>query len=148
MVTEQSVAAAIFFVPKIMSVTVDTTRLNRIIRTCDGEMADVIATVAFAIERIYKINVPVDTGATRSSTFTKLKRGGHQPAQRDGVVYVDLPEPQSDLEAIVGPTTEYAIDIELGTNRMAARPVLTQAVEQVTNDMERHHSAMGRALSG
>ena len=131
-----------------MSVTVDTTRLNRIIQTCDGEMADVVATVAFAIERLAKMNAPVDTGALRSSIYTKTKQGGRQPAQRDGVVYVDLPEPESDLEAIVGPTVEYGIWQELGTSRNAAQPYLMPAVEQVTNDMERHHSAMGRALSG
>jgi HK97 gp10 family phage protein len=131
-----------------MSVEVDTTRLNRIIHNSDGEVADVIATIAFAIERLAKVNAPVDTGALRSSIYTKLKTGGHEPAQRDGVVYVDIPEPESELEAIVGPTVEYGIWVELGTSRMAAQPFLTPAVEQVTNDLARFHGDMGRALSG
>ena len=131
-----------------MSVEVDTSRLNRILRNVDGDFADVVATVGFAIEREYKINVPVDTGATRASTFTKLPTGGNQPAAWEGVQYVDLPDP-GDLEAIVGPTTNYAIDIELGTSRMAARPVLTQAVETVARGLGSTISTPARrALEG
>lgn len=129
-----------------MSVTVDTSRLNRILRSCDGDMADVIATVAFAIEREAKVRAPVDTGALRASIYTKLKQGGHQPTQREGAVYVDLPDPESELEAIVGPTVEYGIWQELGTNRMAAQPYLTPAVERIASQLERHYGDMGRAL--
>lgn len=118
-----------------MSVEVDTSRLNRILRNVDGDMADVVATVGFAIEREYKKNVPVDTGATRSSTMTKLPNGNPTPAAWAGVAYVDLPEPHKG-EAIVGPTTNYAIHIELGTESMAARPVLMQAVATVTRDID------------
>lgn len=128
-------------------VTVNTVRLNNIIRNVDGNVADVIATIAFAVERQAKINAPVDTGALRSSIYTKLKHGGHQPDQRDGVVYVDIPEPKNELEAIVGPTTEYALWVELGTGRMAAQPYLLPAVEQVSADLDRFHGDMGRALS-
>lgn len=130
-----------------MSVEIDTSRLNRIIRRVDGNMGDVIATIAFAIERLAKIKAPVDTGALRSSIYTKLKSGGHQPDQRDGVVYVDIPEPESELEAVVGPTVEYGIWLELGTGHMAAQPYLLPAVEQIANDLEQHHGDMGRALT-
>lgn len=130
-----------------MSVEVNTTRLNRIIRNVDGNMADVVATIGFAVERVAKELAPVDTGALRSSIYTKIKQGGHQPDQRDGVVYVDLPEPESELEAIVGPTVEYGIWLELGTDRMAAQPYLTPAVEQITNNLERFHGDIGRALT-
>lgn len=138
-----------FLLGKIMSVTVDTVRLNRIVRNVDGNMGDVIATIAFAIERQAKINATpfVDTDAHRSSIYAKLKAGGHQPDQRDGVVYVDIPEPESELEAIVGPTVEYGIWLELGTNHMAAQPYLLPAVEQIANDLEQHHGDMGRALT-
>lgn len=131
-----------------MSVQVDTSRLNRILRNVDGDMAEVVRTVGFAIEREYKIHVPVDSGATEASTWTKTKNGGNQPAHWEGVVYVDLPEPKP-LEAVVGPTTNYAIWIELGTSRMAARPVLTQAVATVTRDLDRHiQPGTRRALEG
>ena len=130
-----------------MSVEVDTSRLNRIIRRVDGNMAEVIATIGFAVERVAKELAPVDTGALRSSIYTKLKAGGHHPDQRDGVVYVDLPEPESDLEAVIGPTVEYGIWLELGTDRMAAQPYLTPAVEQIASNLERFHGDMGRALT-
>ena len=126
-------------------VTVNTTRLNNIIRNVDGDVADVIATIAFAVERQAKLNAPVDTGALRASIYTKLKSGGHQPGQYDGVVYVDLPEPESELVAIVGPTTEYGIFVELGSSRRAATPYLQPAVDQITNDLDRFHSDLGRA---
>lgn len=120
-----------------MSVEVNTTRLNRILRNVDGDMAEVLASVGFAIERIAKTLSPVDTGANRASIYTKTKKGGRAPDQWTGVVYVDLPEPRTELEVIVGPTTEYAIGLELGTNRRAATPFLTPAIEQVTRDLER-----------
>lgn len=131
-----------------MSVTVNTVRLNRIIRNVDDDVADVIATIAFAVERLAKENAPVDTGALRASIYTKTKAGGHQPTQSDGVVYVDIPEPENDLVAIVGPTVEYGIWQELGTNSMAAQPFLLPAVEQIANNLERFHGDIGEALRG
>lgn len=130
-----------------MSVTVNTIRLNRIIRASAGNVADVIATIAFAIERQAKVNAPVDTGALRSSIYTKLKHGGHQPDQRDGVVYVDIPEPDSELEAIVGPTVVYGINQELGSSHTAAQPYLSPAVEYVADNLEQFNGDMGRALT-
>jgi HK97 gp10 family phage protein len=135
-----------FLLVKIMSVTVNTTRLNNIIRNVDGDMADVVATIAFAVERVAKTMAPVETGALKASIYAKLKKGGHQPTQFDGVVYVDLPEPESELEAIVGPTVEYGIYLELGTSRQSAQPYLTPAVEQITNSLERYRRDMRRAL--
>lgn len=132
-----------------MSVEVNTTRLNQILRNVDGDMADVVASVAFAVERIAKTMSPVDTGANRASIYTKTKAGGRAPAQWTGVIYVDLPEPHDQLEAIVGPTTEYGIFLELGTSRRAATPFLTPAVEQVARDLERHiGTGTRRALEG
>lgn len=132
-----------------MSVQVDTSRLNRILRDVDGDMADVVRTVGFAIEREAKTVAPVDTGALRASIYTKTKAGGRAPAQWTGVVYVDLPEPHDQLEAIVGPSTEYSIYVELGTSRQAAQPYLTPAVESVARDIE-HIIQPGtrRALEG
>ena len=131
-----------------MTVTVSTTRLNRIIRGVDDDVADVIATIAFAVERAAKERAPVDTGALRASIYTKLKRGGHEPTQWDGVVYVAIPDPDSDLEAIVGPTVEYAIVQELGGNTHAAHPYLLPAVEQVANQLEQFNGDFRRAVTG
>lgn len=132
-----------------MSVEVDTSKLNRILRSVDGDMADVVATVGFAIERVAKTLAPVDTGALHDSIYTKTKAGGRQPSQRAGVVYVDLPEPHSQLQVIVGPTVSYGIFLELGTGTQAAQPYLTPAVEQVTRDLDRHiRTGSRRALEG
>lgn len=130
-----------------MSVTVNTTRLNRIIHNVDGDVADVIATIAFAVERLAKENAPVDTGALRASIYTKTKAGGRQPTQSEGAVYVDIPEPENELEAIVGPTVEYGVFVELGSNRSPAQPYLLPAVEQIANSLDRFNGDLGRALS-
>ena len=130
-----------------MSVTVNTRRLDVIIRNAPGNVAEVIETIAFAVERRAKEMAPVDTGALKSSIFTKTKRGGRQPNQRDGVVYVDLPEPENDTQAIVGPTVDYGIWQELGTSRTAAQPYLVPAVEAVASSLERYRGDFGKALT-
>lgn len=131
-----------------MSVEVDTSRINRILRNVDGDFAEVVATVGFAIERIAKTMAPVDTGALRASIYTKLPNGSLRPTERAGVQYVKLPNPRRG-EAIVGPTVGYAIVVELGSDTQAAQPYLTPAVVQVGRGLDLYiRTGARRALEG
>ena len=69
----------------------------------------------------------VDTGATMNSIQARKPMGMFaQFMQAMGVGGADA----EDIEWRIGPTTEYAPFIELGTNRMAARPSLVPALKQ------------------
>lgn len=79
-----------------------------------GEMRDAaaraVARAAHDVEAAAKQRAPVDTGALRNSIQTWF----------DG-----------DLRAFIAPHVEYAIYVEYGTRRMAARPYMAPAAEQV-----------------
>ena len=125
-------------------VEVDTRKLNRLIRKIPGNVADAVASVAFAIEREAKINAPVDTGALRNSIYARIGRNGGgnfseiagQVSSANGDARVgELPQPENETTAYVGPSVEYAVYVELGTSKMAAQPYLTPAVNAVANGL-------------
>ena len=69
----------------------------------------------------------VDTGATMNSIQARIPIGMFaQFMQAVGAGGAD----DEDIEWRIGPTTEYAPFIELGTSRMAARPSLVPALKQ------------------
>lgn len=76
----------------------------------------IVAKTAFDLEAYAKMLAPVDTGLLRMSIFTSFKD--------DGFV------------AEVGPSTHYAIYLEFGTKRMAARPYMRPAVDRVRPGFE------------
>ncbi len=127
-----------------MIVEVDTRKLNKLIRKIPGNVADAVASVAFAIEREAKINAPVDTGALRNSIYARIGRSGGgnfsevaaqvSSADSDAVVW-ELPQPENEMTAYVGPSVEYAVYVELGTSQRAAQPYLTPAVNTVANGL-------------
>ena len=69
-----------------------------------------IEKAAFDIEGLSKVRAPVDTGALRSSIGTRV----------------------GELEALVGPTVDYAFYVEFGTSRTpGGQPFLNPAVDEV-----------------
>lgn len=82
----------------------------------------VVSKTAFDLEAHAKSVVPVDTGLLRMSIFTRFRQGG--------------------FVAEVGPSTHYAIYVEYGTKRMAARPYMRPAVEKVRPGFERAIKAL------
>lgn len=121
----------------------DTRRLNQILHNVDGDVYNVVKSIGFAIEALAKVKAPVDTGALVSSIYTRAKNAN--PFPRLGEVPVELPQPREG-EVNVGPSVHYGIWQELGTSRMAAQPYLLPAVEQITDELNRFHRQMGRAL--
>ena len=127
-----------------VTVEVDTTRLNQILARLPGNLEQNIRAVAFAIEAKAKVRAPFETGALRSSIYTRTSKGTFS----NGKPTAGLPEvsgnpPREELprvkagEAVVGPSVEYGIYQELGTGRMAARPYLGPAVNSSADELER-----------
>lgn len=147
---------------KYTHVEFDTKVLDAIIKNLDGNVANAVAKVAFAVEGRAKVNAPVDTGALRASIYTSLKGNSKfddakasatQRSQRrngSGRVqpledkdFVPLPVPTSDAVAYVGPSVEYGAAVELGSVRRGGTPYLLPAVRQTENDMRKE---LGKAV--
>lgn len=88
------------------------------LRTSSGRIGAQAATalrkVAADTERDAEINAPVDTGALRNSIGTTITGDGRH----------------GSMTAIVGPTVNYAVYVELGTSRMGAQPFLFPAADR------------------
>ncbi len=126
-----------------VQVTVNTDRLNRILRNLGGNTRDAVRKVAFRVEAEAKTNIQahglIDTGAMINSVYTAIGGESTQPpAQAANVDVVPLPEPQNKTTAHVGPSVHYAIYHEFGTRLMSARPYLGPAVETVAGELERN----------
>lgn len=123
------------------SVTLDTSRLDSILRKLDGNVADAIAKTGFAVEGRAKIKAPVDTGALRASIYTSLAGGGRSDdamadalSRRPGVELSPLPVPRDNHTAYVGPSVEYAAELEFGSAGRAAQPYLLPAVRETEKE--------------
>jgi HK97 gp10 family phage protein len=127
-----------------VSYEIDTTRLNQILQRLPGNLDQNIRAVAFAIEAKAKVKAPFETGALRSSIYTRTSK----KAYSNGKPLVGLPDvqgnpPREELprpkagEAVIGPSVEYGIYQELGTGRMTARPYLGPAVNSSADELER-----------
>lgn len=95
-----------------ISVTVNTSELERIANQLDAKTADVIRILGFEGLGYSKTYAPFDTGALKAS------------------LEVTMIEP---AWARISPHVHYAIYQELGTYKMAAHPFLTPAIEQIAN---------------
>jgi HK97 gp10 family phage protein len=117
----------------------DTSRLNRILANLDGNTQEAVRVTAFAIERKAKPKTRLDTGALRSSIYTRVgRRPTPLPVVEGNPERVELPEPENEQTAHVGPSVDYAIWNELGTERMAAQPFLGPAVNEAADELERN----------
>lgn len=129
------------------SVTVDTSRLNRILRDLDDNTHDAVRAVAFAVQGIAQAKTAFDTGALRNSIYTRIgNEDGYNAAaaaakaKNPDVETAPLPTPKNDTTAHVGPCVEYGIYQEFGTRYMRGRPFMVPAINQVADDLERNAS--------
>lgn len=72
--------------------------------------------------------VPVDTSATKGSIHASTPDGGTLGALESGALGRGV------IEAEIGPTTEYAPDLEYGTVKMAPHAFMGPALDKVTPD--------------
>ena len=135
-----------------MIVTLDTRELDRIAAHFQKDIEDIIIAVAFEVEREAKKNCPVLTGALKNSIYTRTRKsgGGFSASMIKGFAKIvrknagvgsrnvtELPEPQGDEIAVVGPTVDYGFWVEFGHDiktkdgkrHIAGRPYLGPATE-------------------
>ena len=93
-----------------VSVKLDTTVLDNIMRDLDINTDEAVQSVAYDVEGDAKIKAPVDTGALKNSIHT---------------------EKQKSKLYWVADGVNYGVYQELGTYKMAAQPFMGPAVEVV-----------------
>lgn len=119
--------------------TVDTTVLNRILDNLTENRRDAVRATAFAVEAKAKPKTRFDTGALRNSIYMRMgRRPAPLPEVEGNPVRVELPAPEDDDTAHVGPSVDYGIWQELGTERMSAQPFLGPAVSESVEELERN----------
>lgn len=94
----------------------------------------IVRTYAHKIEANAKQIVPVDTGATRESIGTD--------------VTYDRSGPGVSVTAIIGPTTEYAWWLEVGTHRMAPRAFMGPSADRYSGEFVDAVNAAADPLEG
>lgn len=111
-------------------------RLEDKLKRTPTEMDRIVTQTAFRIENRAKQGTPLITGALRNSGYTKtVKNNGASKARADAlaknpkVEFSQEPAKPEIGQAIVGFAVEYAVYVELGTSRKAARPFLLPAVK-------------------
>ena len=148
--SEQSGETTALFYWGIMTskVVVNTKKLNSILKSVDGDVGKVIRSMGFAVERKAKMLAPVDTGALRSSIYTRTPDGHQMPDVATDSARVPLPKSKSKIGVTVGPSVEYGVFVEFGTTTKAAQPYLTPAIRDVTINFEHFAGDLGKAVSG
>lgn len=120
-----------------VDVTINTKKLDAILKHLAGNITGAVAKAGFAIEAKAKQKAPVDTGALRASIYTSMRRTDNSSAAMSAakarnpeVVTEPLPVPRDDHTAHIGPSVEYGEAIELGSVRRSGTPYLQPAVRE------------------
>lgn len=121
------------------SIQVDLTKLGRLTKELRPRLEDVVAVAAHNIERHAKDLVPVDTGATKSSIYVNIAgqdssysegaSGARSARPGVGITPEVKPEGEKGLAATIGPSTDYALALELGSKGRPARPFLIPSLQ-------------------
>jgi hypothetical protein len=120
------------------TIVVDTKELDRIAAKLSISTDSVIRAMGFETQGMTRNAIEaqdaIDTGAYWNSIEVVTPAGGKfrekaPPAE----VEADIPEPP-DHAVHVGPTVNYAVYVEFGTYKMAARPSLIPSFEAICRD--------------
>lgn len=112
-------------------VTTDTTRLNRLIDRIPGNRKTAIKAVGFRVEALAKMKAPVDLGNLRNSIY--MRSSEENPVSE--LATEELPKPP-ESSVYIGPSVEYGVYQELGTNVMDAQPYMLPALREVESELE------------
>ena len=94
-----------------VTVTIQFNKFAQIAEALPAKTKTVVKKASFDVEGQAKNRVPVDTGALKNSISTEFHDGG--------------------LTGIIAPHTEYALFVELGTQRQSAQPYMFPAADAV-----------------
>lgn len=137
-----------------ISTSLDMRILEKIERELHDKAEAIVNKTAFEAQGRAQNNAPVDTGALRNSIYTVTKdSSGFKAAviavesMNQNVRTAEIPVPDEDLTAHVGPSVEYAIYQELGTVKMPAQPFLIPAVESLRGAWEAAWRAFFRSMA-
>ena len=128
------------------TVKIDTERLDELVAKFPTMVDKAIRATAFDVGANARANAAVDTGAMKASIFTKTHFGsnfqdaGGEALGRNNEVEIDDPTPTDCplMTAYIAPGVNYAYFQEFGTDRMAAHPFLTPAIEKADADFEKY----------
>jgi hypothetical protein len=121
------------------TITVNTKELDRIAKNLKVNTQSALNAMGFQVEEMYKNSVDAQTrritdsyhGGIYTSTPGRNNPPSINPAE--GAFQIPLPDAK-DGEVVVGPSVNYAVYIEFGTYKMAARPSLIPSFEAVASD--------------
>ena len=121
-----------------VTVTVDTRELDRIAKKLGASTDQVIRAMGFEVQGMTRFAIEaqdaIDTGAYWNGIAVKTDDGEEYLEQiPESDVRVSAPTPPQHA-VHVGPTVNYAVYVEFGTYKMAARPSLVPAFEAVARD--------------
>lgn len=117
------------------SVKLDTRKLNKIIKSVDGDAGKVVRKIGFAVEAKAKELAPIDLGPLKAGIYVRTINDNQLPVIPAPAERVELPAPASKTEVNVGPSVDYGIYQELGTGKMAAQPYLGPAIRHVESSL-------------
>lgn len=126
-------------------VKVDTRKLDQILGSVDGAVAEVIGEWADDVVADAKALAPVDKGDLRQSIYKRTLSENDVPAVGAGIARVELPEPKTLLSVTIGPSVVHGIHQELGTSKLSAQPYLAPAFKK--NAAKLPVAKLGKAIS-
>lgn len=94
-----------------VSIRVVSNKLPRLPAELESDVAADVKRAASEIEALGKAKAPVRTGTLRRSIHTVLSENDHK--------------------AVIGPSVDYGLFVEMGTRHMGARPYMRPAAEAV-----------------
>jgi HK97 gp10 family phage protein len=94
-----------------VSIRVLSNKLPHLPAELESDVTADVKRAAFEVEALAKAKAPVRTGTLRRSIHTVFSN--------------------NDRTAVVGPSVDYGLYVEMGTRRMAARPYMRPAAEAV-----------------
>ena len=118
--------------PKVTGITLDTSKLDKLMSAIPGRAETVLDKIAFDVEAKAKPLTNLDTGAMRSSIYVSGASGGGDygaaaadaMGRRQGVKVADEVTANKALERVVGVGVEYGYWQEL------QKPFLEPAIEE------------------
>lgn len=128
----------------LISVRLDTKRLDEIIRNSSDNAGDIINKLAEHGVEYIRENARFETHAMEQSVYFVSQDQDHynEASQRAQQLRPEAqtephPKPEGKAAANIGPCVHYAIYNEFGTSRMSAQPFVVPGIERLANEFNR-----------